>query len=106
MSLNHGIIYNGKLIEAKEFLGFNEKVYKVKYNGETLYNVLMDEHNTITVNNLICETLNPKDLVAKLYSHLHKLKPEEQNELIKEINKKLSRRKVTTNKKQIKMEIH
>ena len=61
MSAYHGIYYNGKMKMAKRFLGDNIKIYKIKYNGELLYNVLMAKHDKINVNNLICETLHPKN---------------------------------------------
>ncbi len=67
MSLGHGIYYKGKMIIAKDFLGYNKKIYTIKYNGEVLYNVLMDKHEKMNVNNLICETLHPKNRIAILY---------------------------------------
>ena len=33
-----------------------------------MYNILMDEHEKIIVNNLICETLNPDHPFAKKYN--------------------------------------
>ena len=93
----------GNLVKSKALLGNSEKIHKLKYNGEILYNVLMDDHNKIIVNNLICETLHPKNLVAQLYRHLYSLNPEEQHKLIKKINKQFSQQTVSTNKKQIKM---
>jgi surface protein len=68
MSKDHRLVFNGKLIEAEYFIGKYERVYKVKYNGEILYNVLMKEYDIIVVNNLICETLHPNHLIAKLYN--------------------------------------
>jgi hypothetical protein len=68
MSKNHKINYHGKMIEAYKFIDHFENVYKVKYNGETLYNVLMDEPSEMIVNNMICETLHPQNIVAKIYN--------------------------------------
>ena len=67
MSKDHKILYNGKLVEAYRFLDHSEDVKKIKYNGEVLYNVLLDEHNVMNVNNIICETLHPNNVIAKLY---------------------------------------
>lgn len=39
------------------------------------------------VNNLICETLNPENPIAKIYNMLNTYTREEQEELIKECNK-------------------
>ena len=68
MSQKHNVFYNGKMREAKTFLDEFENVVKVKYNGETLYNILMEEHSHMSVNNLICDTLNPDSLFAKFYT--------------------------------------
>jgi Hint domain len=64
----HKILYRGKLIEAENFIGHFVGVKKVKYTGEVLYNILMEKHELISVNNLVCETLHPQNIVAKLYS--------------------------------------
>jgi hypothetical protein len=68
MSQEHKVYYQGKMREAKTFLSKFEKVVKVKYNGEILYNVLMEDYSQMRVNNLICETLHPDSTVAKLYT--------------------------------------
>jgi len=68
ISKDHKLYYKGKMIEAYKFIGHNNKVTKVRYNGEPLYNVLLDKYSIMNVNNLICETLDPENLVAKLYS--------------------------------------
>jgi hypothetical protein len=68
MSKDHKILYMGQLVEAYRFLDHSEDVKKIKYNGEVLYNVLLDEHNVMSVNNIICETLHPNNIIAKLYT--------------------------------------
>jgi hypothetical protein len=40
----------------------------MKYNGEILYNVLMECNERISVNNMIAETLDPNHMIAKLYA--------------------------------------
>ena len=50
-----------------KFMNISSDVKKYKYNGEILYNVLMEEHETMNVNNLICETLHKDNIIAKLY---------------------------------------
>ena len=44
----------------------SSNVYRIKYHGETLYNVLFDKHDKMMVNNLICETLHPANIMAKI----------------------------------------
>jgi hypothetical protein len=78
MSKDHQILFNDKLTPAEEFLNriTNKKsklsetsnIYKVKYDGKPLYNVLMEEYDTMTVNNMVCETLHPNNIIARLYN--------------------------------------
>ena len=56
MSPNHCVFYNGKMRRAKEFLN---NVTKIEYKGEILYNVLLETHDKMVVNNMIVETLCP-----------------------------------------------
>jgi hypothetical protein len=67
MSKEHKILYDGKLVPAFRFLDLTDKVKKINYSGEILYNVLLDVYSLITVNNMECETLHPQNPVAKLY---------------------------------------
>ena len=82
----HGIIHNGKLIQANKFVGRLSGVYYKKYNNEILYNVLMEKHYIIKINNMRVETLNPLNFVAQLYTKNYT--PEEKTKLILEMNKK------------------
>ena len=69
ISKNH-LVYDKKqkkMMPANDFIQLYENVYKIPYKGEILYNVLMEEHDKLVVNNLICETLHPKNKIAKLY---------------------------------------
>jgi hypothetical protein len=80
------------MIKAKEFLKtHNESVTKVQYNGQVLYNVLMEEHDKMVVNNLICETLHPENYVAKISQALKVLTPKQRVELIQKVNKEIIR---------------
>jgi hypothetical protein len=66
MSSAHKILYKNQMIEAYKFLGKN-KVTKIIYTGETLYNILMEKYDRISVNNLICETLCNNN-ITKMYN--------------------------------------
>ena len=68
ISKNHLVFDKKKMMKAKDFVGKFEGVYKINYNGETLYNILMEKHELMLVNNLICETLHPENSIAKLYN--------------------------------------
>ena len=100
ISKNHKLFYNGKMGKACEFLKNFDNVTKVKYTGAILYNVLLEEHDKMMVNNLICETLHPENGVAKVYMALQKLDTEGQQSLIKKINAHVIKNNVfNTNKK-------
>jgi hypothetical protein len=82
MSQTHKVYYQGKMREAKTFLGKFEKVVKVKYTGEILYNVLMEDYSKIHVNKLICETLHPDNIIAKLYTRKSKYTADESDTIV------------------------
>jgi len=69
ISKNHKIFYAGKLIEADYFAKRFDFIERVKYNGEILYNVLMETHEKISINNMLCETIHPKNPIALLYKN-------------------------------------
>jgi len=87
MSKEHMVLYKGNLCKAKTFLGNFEKVVRVKYNGEILYNVLMEEHSLINVNNLICETLHPENIIAKLFTKKCKYSHDMRDKIVVALNK-------------------
>ena len=90
MSRNHRILHDGLMSKAKEYCKryqHTRKVYEVTYNNELLYNVLLEEHGNMVINNMVCETLHPKNTLAKLYQVIDMLSPVDQKKLIKEYNK-------------------
>jgi 6-phosphogluconolactonase (cycloisomerase 2 family) len=82
MSKDHKLYYQGQMLEAKKFVGKFENVIKIKYDGEILYNVLMEKYDKICVNNLICETLHPDNVIAKLYTRKCKYTNEARDKII------------------------
>jgi hypothetical protein len=75
MSLNHKVKHNGEMCKAKNFVDDYEGVTLVKYTGETLYNVLLDKPDNMTINNLVCETLDANSLAAKMCMQLQNNEP-------------------------------
>ena len=53
------------MIKARDLADMCKNVKKVSYNGETLYNVLLEKHGKMLVNNMICETLHPENIAGK-----------------------------------------
>jgi hypothetical protein len=91
---NHCIWYNGKMIAAKHFVNNFENVKKVKYNGEILYNVLMEESDKMMVNNLICETLDPANIIAKVYNLTGDNTKQEKRYIINKLNEYALKNKI------------
>ena len=75
------------MIKSENMLGKNDKICKVKYNGEILYNVLLNKHSTLTINNLVCETLHPNSIVAKFYNSCNNISTTDKNKIINRINR-------------------
>lgn len=65
ITANH-IIYHGRPRPAIGFVN-NTTITKVPYNNELLYNIVMEQHDTMIINGLLCETLDPENSIAKLY---------------------------------------
>ena len=63
----HKVFINGVMTEAKKLVN-NDTIYKCKYKGEYVYNILQEEHSDMYVNNMLCETLDPSNSIRKLYT--------------------------------------
>jgi len=100
MSKHHKILYKGQMIEAYKFLGYFEKVKQVDYNREILYNVLMEKYENIIVNNIMCETLHPNNIIAKLYNSNYG--EEYKNKIIYMMNESIHKNDIKSYKKIVK----
>ena len=72
------------MVKAKDMTDLCKNVHFVDYNGETLYNVLLKKHDKMMVNNLICETLHPKNIMAKISTMKD---GQQKNKVIQELTK-------------------
>jgi alpha-tubulin suppressor-like RCC1 family protein len=68
----HKIFYECGWVEAYKFLNMdqakeNMTIYTIPYTGEPLYNVLLEQHGRMKVNNLIVETLDPNNMIGKIF---------------------------------------
>jgi hypothetical protein len=50
----------------------------------------MENYDRMIVNNLVCETLNPENIIAKLYNY--KMNETDKNELIQTINNEMNKK--------------
>ena len=68
ISMDHAILYKGKMIKAKYFAEhFGEKIRIVDYKEDYIYNILMEKHEKMKVHNMIVETLHPSNPIAQKY---------------------------------------
>ena len=64
MTKEHMILHKDVMVEAGSLVKHFKGVNTIPYNGEILYNVLMEKHEMMTVNNMVCETLHPATYIA------------------------------------------
>ena len=73
---------DGYMIQAKNLVDEFYGVTPISYDGDVLYNVLMDTHNTMCVNGMTVETLDPKSEIAKLYTNQCKFSYEARDRIV------------------------
>jgi outer membrane lipoprotein-sorting protein len=98
ISHGHKLMYEGEMHPAKWFIKKFVGVKAIPYTGEPLYNVLLETHDTMNVNNLICETLLPDNPVAKFYTKQCKLSIQNRDIMIKILQDCWDRKDYTTYK--------
>ena len=93
VSLEHKIFFQKSMTQAKNLVnGIN--VVLVPYNREPLFNVLLNSHQLMLVNNMIVETLHPDNLIAQVYDVASDLTVNERNVYFREINRQTQLRHV------------
>jgi len=75
ISRKHKIYYKGKMKTAESFVG-RPGVRLIPYENQFLYNVLLKTHEKMNVNGLLCETLHPKNPIAKYFTKESYVKPQ------------------------------
>ena len=97
ISKNHVIFFKGTPTKAKKFVGIIPNVTKVKYNGEKLYNILLEEYDKMIVNNLIVETLHTNNFIAQVYKTVYNIyNVKQRNEIIIQLNEYIRNKKQLT----------
>ncbi len=81
ISNNHKVFFEGQMVKARDLVDVCEHVHFIPYNGETLYNVLLKKDGKMMINNLICETLSPTNVIAMI------LKTSDKTEMKKKLRK-------------------
>jgi len=85
ISNNHELLYKGKMTKACELVGLCDGITSIHYDGQTLYNVLLEKHGKMMINNLICETLHPNNIMARIITG--KMSQKEQIAIYSKLNK-------------------
>ena len=65
-SMEHKVFCKGKMMKARDIVNVCEHVTFIPYNGQPLYNVVLKKQDKMMINNLICETLHPENIMAKI----------------------------------------
>jgi len=95
-SSRHKIYYNNKMIEARKIVPINKNVTRIRYDKSILYNILLDKHSVINVNNMVCETLHPDNIIAKLYTRFSN--KQTRDEIVYKMNKYIKNKDYTSYK--------
>tara|TARA_B100001142_G_scaffold321103_1_gene367246 strand:- start:50 stop:1363 length:1314 start_codon:yes stop_codon:yes gene_type:complete len=93
MSQEHLILYQGITLPIKNLV-YIPGVKYIENTGEVLYNVLLDNHELMIVNNMVVETLHPKNIISKIYTRTDGLSNKEKSLVFKEFNDQIIRRHV------------
>lgn len=67
MTCDHKLRWMNKMIPAGDFISMFPGVTRIPYGKEFVYNILMENYETVVVNNLMCETLHPANPIAQMY---------------------------------------
>lgn len=97
ISKEHNVFYKGKMIRSRELVELCENVYMIPYNREVLYNVVLDTHDKMMINNLVCETLDPNNIMAKIINK--NLSSKEVNKIYNKLTKIIIKNDISSFKK-------
>lgn len=97
MSKNHKLYHRGRFVEASYLVDKYIGVKYIPYKGDVLYNIVLENHSVVKINNLICETLHPNNPIAKLY--LNVTNEDYKNKIISTMNYSIVHKDIQTYKK-------
>lgn len=69
-------MHSGKLTQIKNLTCLNG-VDLIDNNNEILYNIMLQSHTVMSVNNMIINTLHPDDLIAQVYRETEDMNKED-----------------------------
>lgn len=65
----HKLYYNKQFIKAYELVAMKKATFKNMSHHKNVYNILLEDHNKMIINNLIVETQDPNSFIGKLYNN-------------------------------------
>jgi len=89
MSLKHRILLDVPIM-ARDLIN-GDTITQVPYDGEPLYNILIENHAAMWVHGMLVETLDPNSIVGLF--HRAKLSPKQRTKMINMINEEPERAK-------------
>lgn len=95
-SSRHKVYYKNTMVEARNIVAVNKNVTKIPYDKSILYNILLDKHSVVHVNNMVCETLHPDNIIAKLYTRFSN--KQARDEIVYKLNKYIKNKDYTSYK--------
>lgn len=72
ISKKHKIYMKGKLKAAYRLVDNYKGIALVPYQGQMLFNVVLENHSIMNVHGLLCETLHPMNPMANLFQKLYR----------------------------------
>ena len=72
MSRKHKIYMKGKLKAAYRLAENYKGITLVPYQGQKLYNVVLEDYGIMNIHGLLCESLHPENPMAKLFCQMYR----------------------------------
>jgi hypothetical protein len=87
---SHKVVYNGNLVCAGKLVGVVHGIHLIPYDGNPVYNIVLEDDGIMVVHNMLCETLSPTNLLNSINLYVSTLFANEANRFICEHNKYMS----------------
>jgi len=84
LTAKHKIFYNGNMVFPCDLVNKINGVSFINYNDELLYNILLEKHGKMIVNNMITETLGHENIISFIY--MLNISDKEKFQIIEQLN--------------------
>jgi hypothetical protein len=90
ITLSHKVMYKGNLVGSGKLVGVVPGIHLIPYDGNPVYNLVLEDEGLMVVHNMICETLSPTNIINDVNFYLSRLCEIEQYRFIYEHNAYMS----------------